>query len=82
MSTSADHAGARGLAERLGIEPGQVVQVIGVDDQDGSDIDDELMDDVASRTGTELIYGDDSDEMIDVVTKRTICVRSFDNANR
>ncbi len=64
MSTSADHAGARGLAERLGIEPGQSVQVLGADDDD---IDLELIDDVAARTGTELIYGDDSDEMIDVV---------------
>ena len=63
MSTSADHAGARGLAERLGIEPGQVVQVVG----DTDEVDDDLMTDVASRTGTELIYGDDSDEMVDVV---------------
>ncbi|MCW2573385.1 MAG: hypothetical protein JWO88_3443, partial [Frankiales bacterium] len=29
MSTSADHAAPRGLAERLGIEPGMVVQVVG-----------------------------------------------------
>jgi hypothetical protein len=43
------------------------VQVVGADDQDGSEVDDELIDDVASRTGTELIYGDDSDEMVDVV---------------
>jgi hypothetical protein len=63
VSTSADHAGARGLAERLGIEPGQVVQVMG----DTEEIDEALMADVASRTGTELIYGDDSDEMVDVV---------------
>ena len=63
MSTSADHAAARGLAERLGIEPGQVVQVVG----DSSEIDSDLIDDVAARTGTELIYGDDSDEMVDVV---------------
>jgi hypothetical protein len=63
VSTSADHAAQRGLAERLGIEPGQVVQVVG----DTEDIDDDLMDDVAARTGTELIHGDDSDEMVDVV---------------
>ena len=65
MSTSADHAGARGLAERLGIEPGQVVQVVGGDEP--ADIDPVLLDDIATRTGTELIYSDDSDEMVDVV---------------
>jgi len=34
---------------------------------DTGDIDDALMADVAGRTGTELIYGDDSDEMVDVL---------------
>ena len=68
MSTSADQAGARGLAERLGIEAGQLVQVVGVDGpEDRSGIDGELLDDVAARTGTELIFGDDSDEVVDVV---------------
>ncbi|MGB8649594.1 MAG: DUF3052 domain-containing protein [Mycobacteriales bacterium] len=65
MSTSADHAGARGLAERLGIESGQVVQVVGAEDLE--DVDGDLLDDVAARTGTELIYGDDSDDVVDVV---------------
>jgi hypothetical protein len=65
VSTPADHAGARGLAERLGLEPGQVVQVVGGDEPEY--IDTELMDDVAARTGTELIYGDDSDEVVDCV---------------
>jgi len=65
VSTSADRAGARGLAERLGIEPGQVVQVTGAEDLD--DVDGSLLDDIAARTATELIYGDDSDEMVDVV---------------
>ncbi len=65
MSTSADHAGARGLAERLGIEPGMVVQVVGGDDREA--VDAALLDDVAARTGTELILLDDSDEMVDVV---------------
>jgi hypothetical protein len=63
VSTSADHAGQRGLAERLGIEPGMVVQVVGSDD----DIDTDLMTDVAARAGTELINTDDSDEVVDVV---------------
>jgi hypothetical protein len=64
VSTSADHAGAgRGLAERLGIEPGQVVQVLGED----SDCDQALLDDVEARVATDLIYGDDSDDVVDVV---------------
>ncbi len=63
MSTSADPSAQRGLAERLGIAEGQVVQVLG----DTDDIDDDLLDDVSTRTGTELIEGDDTDEVVDVV---------------
>ena len=63
MSTSADQTAPRGLAERLGIQEGQVVQVLG----DTDDIDDGLLDDVEARTGTELIHGDDTDEVVDVV---------------
>ena len=63
MSTSADQTAPRGLAERLGIQEGQVVQVLG----DTDEIDDDLLDDVATRTGTELIHGDDTDEVVDVV---------------
>ncbi|MCU1602512.1 MAG: hypothetical protein JWO22_3221 [Frankiales bacterium] len=63
MSTSADPSAPRGLAERLGIAESQVVQVLG----DTDDIDDELLDDVTARTGTELILGDDTDEVVDVV---------------
>lgn len=63
MSTSADQTAPRGLAERLGIQEGQVVQVLGDTDQ----IDDDLLSDVATRTGTELIHGDDTDEVVDVV---------------
>jgi hypothetical protein len=47
----------------LGIQEGQVVQVLG----DTDDIDDELLGDVASRIGTELIHGDETDEVVDVV---------------
>jgi len=65
VSTSADQAGARGLAERLGIEAGQFVQVVGADDRDS--VDKELLDAVAARAGTELFYGDDSDEVVDCV---------------
>ncbi len=65
MSTSEDHAGARGLAERLGIEPGQVVQVLGAEEREY--VDTELLDDVEERVAAELIYGDDTDEVVDVV---------------
>ena len=64
MSTSADHAAQRGLAEKLGIEPGMVVQVSGHGE---GDVDQALLDDVAARTGTELILTDDSDEVVDMV---------------
>ncbi len=63
MTASADQAAQRGLAEKLGIEPGTVVQVVGVDD----DVDRGLLDDVAARTGTELILGEDTDDVVDVV---------------
>ncbi len=65
MSTSADHAGARGLAERLGVEPGMIVQVVGAQDRD--QVDAALLDDVAARAGTEMVFSDDSDEVVDVV---------------
>ncbi len=67
MSTSADHAAHRGLAEKLGVEAGMVVQVLGADDSAGAEVDQSLLDDVAARTGTELIMTDDSDEVVDVV---------------
>jgi hypothetical protein len=63
VSTSADHAAPRGLAEKLGIGPGAVVQVVGA----GDDIDTDLHVDAAARTGTELITTDDSDDVVDVV---------------
>ena len=63
MTASADHAAQRGLAEKLGIENGAVVQVVGDDD----DVDESLLQDVATRAGTELIHSDDSDDVVDVV---------------
>jgi len=71
VSTSADHAAQRGLAEKLGIEPGMVVQVVG--NSPGSDadsdvaVDQSLLDDITARTGTELLLTDDSDDVVDVV---------------
>lgn len=67
MSTSAEHAGQRGLAEKLGIEPGMVVQVVGTGPLDDTDVDTSLLDDVAARAGTELIDTEDSDDVVDVV---------------
>ena len=67
MSTSADHAAQRGLAEKLGIEPGMVVQVVGADAPSDVPIDQSLLDDVAARTGTELLLTDESDDVVDVV---------------
>jgi hypothetical protein len=63
VTASADHAGQRGLAEKLGIEPGAVIQVVGGDD----DVDQTLLQDVQARSGTELITTDDSDDVVDVV---------------
>lgn len=62
MSATVDQAGGRGLAERLGIEPGMVVQEVGYDD----DVDQELRDAVEERAGNELV-DEDSDEVVDVV---------------
>ncbi len=67
MSTSADHAAQRGLAEKLGIEPGAVVQVVGADPDSDVPADTSLLDDVAARAGTELVMTDDSDDVVDVV---------------
>ena len=62
MSATVDQAGGRGLAERLGIEPGMVVQEVGHDD----DVDEELRDAIEERAGGELV-DEDSDEVVDVV---------------
>jgi len=63
VTASADSAAQRSLAEKLGIDAGAVVQVVGSDD----DVDRGLLDDVAARAGTELIVTDDSDDVVDVV---------------
>ncbi len=63
MTASADHAAQRGLAEKLGIEPGTVVQVVG----GGDDVDQALLDDVVARAATPLITDQESDDVVDVV---------------
>ncbi|CAN5269397.1 DUF3052 domain-containing protein [soil metagenome] len=62
MSSTADQAGGRSLAERLGIAPGMVVQEIGYDE----DCDAELRESILDRTGGEFV-DEDSDEVVDVV---------------
>lgn len=64
MSATADHAEGRhnGLAERLGLRPGQVVQELGWDE----DCDDDLRASVERVTGGELV-DEDYDDVADVV---------------
>ena len=62
MSSTAANAAQRGFAERLGIAPGALVQQLGEDD----DIAEDLVKDVAARTGTALVPAD-SDDVVDVV---------------
>jgi hypothetical protein len=61
-ATAGQAEGMRGLAERLGIQPGMVVMEIGYDE----DVDQELRDSVAERSGSDLV-GPDSDDVVDVV---------------
>jgi hypothetical protein len=62
VSTTVDQAGGRGLAERLGIEPGMVVQELGYDE----DVDHELRDAIEERSGNEMV-DEDADDVVDVV---------------
>lgn len=63
MSATAGHADEqRNLASRLGLQPGQVVQEIGYDD----DCDDELRRTIENLIGGELV-DEDFDDVVDVV---------------
>ncbi|MCA1824560.1 MAG: DUF3052 domain-containing protein [Frankia sp.] len=63
MSATAGHAaGQPSVAQRLGIQPGSLVQQVG----HGDDADDELIAAVTSLAGTEL-SPEDSDDVVDVV---------------
>ncbi|GAA1073274.1 DUF3052 domain-containing protein [Nocardiopsis composta] len=56
MSATAGQAQSeRGLADRLGFKPGQVVQEFGYDD----DVDERLRESIAELTGEELVDEDD-----------------------
>ena len=63
MSATARQAqDQQGLAERLGIKPGQVVQEIGYDD----DCDEQLREAISRQKDTELV-DEDYDDVVDVV---------------
>lgn len=62
MGTTADAAAEPGMANRLGLQPGQVVQEFGYDD----DVDHDLREAVEDLTGSELV-DEDSDEVVDAV---------------
>jgi len=62
VSATVGQAGGRGLAERLGIQPGMVVQEFGYDE----DVDEQLRAAIVERSGSELA-DEDADEVVDVV---------------
>ncbi|WP_214412516.1 DUF3052 domain-containing protein [Sphaerisporangium fuscum] len=63
MSATAGQAqGERGLAERLGLKPGQVVQEIGWDE----DADEQLRQSIEELTGNEMV-DEDAEDVVDVV---------------
>ena len=62
MSATVDQAGGRGLAERLGIQPGMVVQELGHDD----DVDEALRAAIVERCGSDLV-GENADDVVEVV---------------
>ncbi|RKT53248.1 DUF3052 domain-containing protein [Saccharothrix australiensis] len=59
---AAEDAGKIGVADRLGIEPGSVVQEIGWDE----DVDDDLRAAIEERIGSDLL-DEDVDEVVEVV---------------
>src|SRR3954466_1458021 len=61
-ATAGQAQGERGLAERLGLKPGQVVQEVGWD----NDADDDLRDSIEELTGNELV-DEDFEDVVDVV---------------
>jgi Protein of unknown function (DUF3052) len=61
-ATAGSAAGQHGLADKLGVAPGAVVQEIGWDD----DCDEDLRKTIIERTGQELV-DEDYDDVVDVV---------------
>jgi hypothetical protein len=62
VSTSSPAGNGPGVAERMGFKPTMIVMEIGYDD----DVDDELRGLIEDQTG-EVLVGEDSDEVVDVV---------------
>jgi hypothetical protein len=62
VSATVDQAGGRGLAERLGIQPGMVVQELGHDD----DVDEELRAAIVQRCGSDLV-DENADDVVEIV---------------
>ncbi len=62
MVAAAGDAGKLGVADKLGIEPGMVVQELGWDE----DVDDDVRAAVEERIGGELL-DEEADEIVDVV---------------
>lgn len=62
MVAAAGDAGKLGVADKLGIEPGMVVQELGWDE----DVDDDVRATVEERIGGELL-DEEADEIVDVV---------------
>jgi hypothetical protein len=63
VSPTADPADGPTLAERLGVQPGMVVQELGYE---ASDADEQVRSSIVERCGSDLV-GEDSDEVVDVV---------------
>ncbi len=61
-ATAGSAEGQHGLADKLGVGPGSVIQEIGWDD----DCDEELREFIRTSTGQDLV-GEDYDDVVDVV---------------
>ena len=62
MSPTSPSSSGTGTAERLGLKPGMIVMESGYDD----DVDEALRDDIAARTGEDIV-DEDTDEVVDMV---------------
>src|SRR5215475_11010870 len=63
VSATVDQAGGRDLAERLGIQPGMVVQELGYDE----DVDEKLRTAIVERCGSELADEDADGDLVDAL---------------
>lgn len=61
-STAPDAAGQRGVATKLGVKPGDLVQQLG----ENHDVDESVLPAILAQAGTELVP-EDTDDVVDVV---------------